>query len=242
MTPLVLLHAFPQSGAMWREVAGLLADRFIVLTPDLPGFGDAPPEPGWTVDSAADDVADLLSAAGHRRAIVGGCSLGGYVALAFARRHPERLVGLLLANTRADADDPAARASREVNLQLVAERGPEALIDKMLPRLLGATARTTRPDLTETVRHAGSSQSREAVTAGLVALRDRPDSTADLGRVGVPTLVIAGAEDELIAPEVSAKMAGAIPGARQVTIPACGHLSPMEAPAAVAAAIRGVLD
>ena len=238
MTSLVLLHPFPQTSAAWAEVADRLADHFTVLAPDLPGFGKAPLAPGWTVDSAADQIATTLTAAGHDRAIVAGCSMGGTVALAFARRHPSRLAGLILANTRAEADGPEALASREVNLQLVADRGTAALVEKMLPRLLGVTTRTARPELIERVRALGSAQSPEAVTAGLIALRDRPDAAADLPNIAVPTLVIAGAEDELIPGEVSASLAQTIPNASLVTIPHCGHLSPIEAPEAVASAIR----
>lgn len=236
MTPIVLLHAFPQSGAMWAAVADRLADRFAVLTPDLPGFGDAEPAE-WSVDSAADGVARLLDAGGHTTAIVGGCSMGSYVALAFARRHPGRLAGLVLVNGRPDADGPESRASREVNLALVAGSGVAALVDKMLPRLLGATTRATRPELVGRVRALGVAQSAGSVRAGLVALRDRPDSTADLSRVAARALVVVGAEDEIVPPELGRSMAAAIPDAALATIPGCGHLAPWEAPEALADAI-----
>lgn len=236
MTPIVLLHAFPQSSAMWRGVADGLAGAFEVLTPDLPGFGGSPPA-DWTVDSAADRIAELLT--DKPRAVVGGCSMGGYVALAFARRHPDKLAGLVLMNTRADADTPGQKASREGNLRLVAEKGTAALVEKMPPRLLGRTTRATRPDIAQKVREVACAQSGDAVIAGLIALRDRPDATGDLRNIAVPTLVICGEEDELTPPGVGHAMAVAIPNAVMVTIPACGHLSPWESPDAVAAAIRG---
>ena len=234
MTPIVLLHAFPQTSAMWREVAESLTGRYEVLTPNLPGFGDAPLH-DWTVDTAADSVAELL--ADRPRAIVGGCSMGGYVALAFARRHPARLAGLVLMNTRAEADTLDAKASREINLKLVAEQGTGALVDKMMPRLLGKTTHATRPDIVRQVREIACQQSPAAITAALIALRDRPDATADLKQISVPTLVLYGEDDELIPPEVAQSLAAAIPGAEWGGIAACGHLSPWEAPDVVAAAI-----
>lgn len=237
----VLVHAFPQSRAMWAGVAAELADSFTVITPDLWGFGDAPPVDGWTVDDAADALAELLDRAGVARAVVGGCSMGGYVALAFVRRHPDRLAGLILANTRADADSPDTRAGRAESIRLVEKRGTAALVDKMLPRLVGATTRRDRPDVVAAVRGRGAAQPADGVVAGLKALRDRTDSTPDLANITVPTLVIAGAEDELIPPAVSRAMADAIPGAEFVTLPGCGHLSPVESPAAFAAAVREFL-
>ena len=238
MPPLVLVHAFPLPSAMWREVAERLRDRFAVLTPDLPGFCDAPPSPGWTVDTAADALADTLAASGHATAVVGGNSMGGYVALAFARRHPERLAGLILIDTRAEADTPEARTGRDTNIELVAESGVAALVEKTLPRLLGKTTHATRPDLVRRVRELASAQSPSAVSAALAALRDWPDATPDLPHIRVPTLVIVGAEDELTPPTVAAGLVAATVGAELVTLPECGHLSPLEAPDAVAAAIE----
>lgn len=236
MPVIVLWHAFPQTGVMWQGVADRLGPAFQAYTPTLPGFGAAPPH-DWTVDAVADELAESLRKAGHDRAVVGGCSMGGYVALAFARRHPDRLAGLVLANTRADADSPEALAGRAATLKLVAEQGTATLVEKVLPRLLGASTRRDRPELVERVRTLGCAQSAEAIRAAVVAMRDRPDSTADLPAIAAPTLVLVGAEDEFAPPEVGAAMARAIPNAELVTLPACGHLSPWEAPDAVADAI-----
>ena len=240
MTPIVLLHAFPQTSAMWRGVAETLAGHCEVFCPELPGFGGAPIS-DWSFDTLADAIARVITIrfAGKPHPIIGGCSMGGYVALAIARRHPDKLSGLVLMNTRADADTPDQKASREVNLRLVEQEGVAELVEKMLPRLLGKTTHELRSQVVDEVRELGAAQPNNAVSDALIAMRDRPDSTPDLANIAVPTLVICGAEDELTPPSVGEAMAAQIPGARVVTIPACGHLSPWEDPGSVADAILG---
>lgn len=117
-TPLVLLHAFPLNASMWSAqldgLPGTTGHEARVLAPDQRGFGGTELGTGEpSLDAVADDVALLLDAAGIERAVIGGLSMGGYVALAFARRHPRRMAGLLLANTKATADTDTARANRE---------------------------------------------------------------------------------------------------------------------------------
>ena len=219
---------------MWHAVAGPLARRYEVIAPDLPGFGGSPAE-DWGVETAADRVAELLTF--KPPAVVAGCSMGGYVALALARKYPGLLAGLVLINTRAAADAPEAVATREANIELVSAQGTAALVEKMLPRLLGKTTHATRPEVVRSVRELGLRQSPAAVVAALEAMRDRPDATNDLAKIAVPTLVLIGGEDELIPAEVGEAMAGQIPGAACALIAACGHLAPCEAPDAVAGAI-----
>ncbi|MGW2547033.1 alpha/beta fold hydrolase, partial [Kitasatospora sp. NPDC001574] len=137
-TPLVLLHAFPLNAAMWSsqldELPGPTGDEARVIAPDQRGFGGTvlgTDEP--SLDAVADDVALLLDAAGVDRAVLGGLSMGGYVALAVARRHPDRLAGLLLANTKATADTEAARANRErIASAVLARNSVRLLLDERM--------------------------------------------------------------------------------------------------------------
>src|SRR3954469_15908446 len=139
--PLVLLHAFPLSSAMWLAQREGLANGWRVITPDLRGFGGSPmadDEP--SLDVAADDVAALLDGLGLDRVVLGGLSMGGYVAMAFLRRHADRVGGLVLADTKAGADSPEGRANRERIAAAVLD-DPEStvLVDQVLPTLLGPT-------------------------------------------------------------------------------------------------------
>jgi pimeloyl-ACP methyl ester carboxylesterase len=234
--PLVLLHAFPFDRRLWARVTPLVRGRE-VIAPDLRGFGGQPPAGAFSIADLADDVVALLDARGLDRAIVGGISMGGYVALAFAARHPTRLAGLLLADTKAGPDTPEARQARGEAIALVETSGVAALVDKQLPRLLapGAT-----PEVRAEARAIAVAQRPGTLTAALAALRDRPDRTLDLAAIAVPTLAIVGTEDSITPPAEARAMAAAIPGARLVEIAGAGHLAALEAPQAFAAALASV--
>jgi 3-oxoadipate enol-lactonase len=231
--PLVLLHAFPFDRRMWRANVAELSGRFRVITPDLRGFGETPASGPYSIADLAGDVAALMDALGLSRATVGGLSMGGYVALAFAARHGSRLEGLVLADTKAGPDTPEARRGRDEAIALVNAEGVDRYVERTLPRFLSDRAPDT---LRATVRTLGK-QSREATLAGLVALRDRPDRRPELPAIACPTLVIVGSADVITPPSEAAAMASAIPGARLVELPGAGHLANLEEPSAFAALI-----
>jgi len=238
----VLLHAFPLDSGMWRSQIDQLATDYRVIAPDFPGFGGSAASAGLTIDSAADVVAELLDHLGiNERIIVGGVSMGGYVALAFVRLYPQRLGALILADTKADPDDEAGRAGRDRLIQLAGEKGVKAVVEQLLPKLLGTTTVAQRPQVVTSVRAIAEKQSVEAIVAALKALRERPDAGPGLAHIAVPALVMVGAEDA-ITPQVKAKhLVEAIPNARLVTVPGAGHLSNLENESAFNAAVREFL-
>jgi 3-oxoadipate enol-lactonase len=229
--PVVLLHGFPLDRTVWSQQACGLAGEFSVIAPDLRGFGDSATRPGpTTMDAYAQDVADLVEHLGVRSAVVGGVSMGGYAAFAFLRRFPNRVRALILVDTRAGADSADARKARDEAIALVRTNGVTALADRMLPKLL--TPRTLLSDapLVERLRTMIASQPADGVVGALTAMRDRPDSTAMLATIAVPTLVVCGEEDALIPPTESRAIAAAIPGARLEIIRDAGHLPNFERP------------
>ena len=241
--PLVLLHAFPLDASMWDPVAAdLRAAGVAVLAPDLPGLGSAPvPDDEPDLAVSADAVAAALAAAGHQRAVLAGVSMGGYVAMAFARRHRERLAGVALVDTRAGADDEAARANRERVAQAVlGAAGAEALLP-MVDGLLGQTSRTSRPDLVADVRTRLLAARPEGVAWSQRAMAARPDSLATLRGLDVPASVVVGEEDTLTPPEAARQMAQALPDAVLSVVPGAGHLAALENPDAVTAALTALL-
>ena len=239
--PVVLLHAFPLSRAMWRPQRVALADVCRVITPDLPGFGDAPAD-AFDAEGMADAVARKLDALGVAGPVVlGGLSMGGYVAFAFARKYPDRLAGLILADTRAEPDDDAAKANRDKMISLAASGPPAAIVEQMLPKLLGSTTHARRPELVEEVRRIGSVQRATGIVVALQVLRDRPDSRPTLGKIRVPTLIVVGREDVLTPPNLAEGMAAGIAGSKLVVLDEAGHLSSMEQPAAFNDAVRQFL-
>jgi len=231
----LLLHGFPLDGGMWSGVARRLSERFRVVKPDLPGRPDNPAAGTGNIEEYAD-YADAILRALDASAGLAGFSMGGYAALALMKRRPARVRALALVDTRAVADDEPARAKREEMIATLLERGVEPIAESMLPKLL-APGSLARRDLTERVRRIMLRQSAAALESDLKAMRDRPDSTAFLSEISVPTLVVVGEHDAISPPAEAETMAKAIPGARLVTVPAAGHLTPMESPAAVASAL-----
>jgi len=241
--PLVLLHAFPLNRQQWKPQHDILSARVRLLAPDLPGFGETPVPVGEpSVDGMADAVAAWLEAIGATEPIVlGGLSMGGYVALAFARRHPAKLKGLILADTRAEADPPEAKTKRAEAIALVEAKGVPALFDGMLPKATSDRTRSESPNVIEELKAIAAMQSAAGTIAGLAMLRDRPDSTESLSSIVVPTLIIVGAEDATTPPALSKAMAAAIPNSTFIEIAGAGHFANAEAPAEFNEAILGWL-
>ncbi len=224
----VLIHAFPLAGTMWRQQVAALAPHFRVIVPDLRGFGasDAPPGP-YLMDTQADDLAALLTHLGLSRAAIVGLSMGGYIAFALWRRHHAALAALVLADTRAGADSEAGRATRETNAQLVEAEGVVALADKLIPGLVAPGASTT---LREELQALICANRPHAIAGALRGMALRPDVTADLARINVPTLVIVGTEDALTPPPEAEAIQRRVHGSTLVLIEHAGHLSNLEQP------------
>jgi pimeloyl-ACP methyl ester carboxylesterase len=224
---IVLIHAFPMDGSMWSAQADALGEQTTVLAPNLPGFGG---EPGagevLTMAEAAERVAEAANSAGLRRALVCGLSMGGYVALALWRQHPELVAGLVLANTRADADDEAARERRKALAARLRSEGNDFLAESPPPLLSGRAL----PELWASVKTTIARQPPGSIAAAALGMAGRADSTGDLGKINVPTLVITSSEDALIAPAITSLMAPAIRDARLEVIEGAGHLSNLESP------------
>lgn len=233
-TPVLFVHGFPFDRTVWRhQLAALSRVQRIAL--DLRGVGEsgAPAAAdGYALARYADDLVAVLDAVGARDAVVCGLSMGGYVAFELLRRHPGRVKALILADTKADADSREAKRGRDELVALAEREGPAAVGERLLPRLLGAATRATQPEVTAQVREMAGRWSVPALVGAQRAMRDRPDSTETLRAVRVPTLVLAGSDDE-IAPAAAARaMAQLVPGAQCHVVPAAGHLAPLEQPLA----------
>jgi pimeloyl-ACP methyl ester carboxylesterase len=228
----VLLHAFPLSSAMWLAQRESLSETFRVVTPDQRGFGGSPlGDDAPSLDAAADDVAALLDSLALDRVVLGGLSMGGYVAMAFLRRHADRVSGLVLADTKATADPPQARANRErIAEAMTSDPSSTVLVDEVLPTLLGTTTVAERPLVTGRVRAFVQSAPPAAVAWAQRAMAARPDSFETLRDLVVPTLVVVGAEDTLAPPDDARAITDAVADARLEILPRAGHLTALECP------------
>ena len=226
---LLLIHGFPLDRTMWQPQIDGLGDAARVIVPSLPGFGGVPStEPVTTMEAMADACAAALDAAGAAKAVICGLSMGGYVALAFWRRHPGRVAGLVLANTRAKPDD-AAGQERRAGLAARARSEGVDFIAAAPPPLFSPAASA---ELQDWAKKTIAAQSPEGVAAGSLGMAARPDTTDLLAGITVPTLVITGSADTLIPPDATRDMANSIPGVDYQVIEGAGHLSNLEAPAA----------
>jgi pimeloyl-ACP methyl ester carboxylesterase len=243
--PVVLLHAFPLSSAMWSAQRDELAPRYRVITPDQRGFGGTPlgGDPASlakpSLATVADDLVRFLDRLSLDQVVVAGLSMGGYVAMALLRRHPERVRALILANSKASADPEAAAANRErIAAAVLAAGSSELLLDEVYPKLLGPSA---RPEVAAAVRDQVRQAPPAAVAWAQRAMAARPDSLDVLRSVTVPALVVAGEDDQLMPLAEAESMADALPKGRLVRIPGAGHLSALEDPAAFNAAVSEFL-
>ena len=237
----VLLHAFPLHRGMWDEVVDGLAETAHVVAVDLPGFGRSPlPEPGTSLADAADGIVAVMDGLGIDQGVVAGISMGGYVALALAGQRPDRLAGLGLIDTRASPDDGAGRARR---LELAsAVTGPAGLraLAGMANNLVGADTLARRPRVAASVQQMIEQAEPDAVAWASRAMAERPDTHAVLDGLDVPALVLVGEQDTLTPPAEAQRMAERL-GVEPVVVPGCGHLSAVEAPDAVTAALRDLV-
>lgn len=235
---LILIHGFPLNRQIFQSQLDGLSDRYRVITPDLPGFGRSAPSPAFTVASMADIVHSIVQELDAAPCVLGGLSMGGYIALGYVIKYPTTLRALMLIDTKAEADTPEGKENRNKMIQSVREFGASAAANAMEPKMLAPDAATGRPDLLRRVCSIMTSCSPQAIEYALLAMRDRPDYTSELPSIAVPTLVIVGEQDQITPPKVAQQMASQIRHSKVVTIHGAGHLSTMEQPDQVNRAMR----
>lgn len=234
----ILLHAFPLSADQWLPQMHRLPPGWRAVAPDVRGFRGGQSALAYvgpgpvTMETYAEDVLGLMTHLDIARAVIAGLSMGGYIALAIHRRAPERVAGLLIANSRAGADSAEGAAGRDRLIALAEREGAAGIARDMLPKLLGSSSRRDQPDLEDAVRELIEINTVEAIVSALRAMKARPDSTPWLASIRCPTLIVSGEEDALIPAADIDAMRQAIPQASLVSIPKAGHLTNLEAPGA----------
>ena len=240
--PVILLHGFPLSSAMWTPIRTAVEHAARLITPDLRGFGCSDkPAAGYGMGDLAGDIVRLADALGIDRFVLGGHSMGGYVALRIAAVCPERLAGLILVDTRAEADTAEGRQRRDTGIARIAAGDAPAFLDEFVAGLIGPSSTSRAPRLFVELRSIAAEASPRALAGCLAGMRDRPDSAGLLPALDVPALVVVGREDSLTPPASSRAMAAALPGARLVEIASAGHTPSMERPIPTAEAILAFL-
>ncbi|HEU5115592.1 MAG TPA: alpha/beta fold hydrolase [Isosphaeraceae bacterium] len=241
----VLLHGFPMDHRIWNPQRASVGATYRLIAPDLRGHGaSAAPEGVYSMEEMAGDVHELLDALGiHEPIVLGGHSMGGYVAQAFAARYPDRLRGLVLINTRAGADsEEAARKREETASQVEASEDVEPVVESMLPRLLSPSILKQKPKLVHQVRSMMVRTPARAVAGALRGMARRLDRLDLLRTLKTPALVLAGENDAIVPLDEARAMANALPLGQLEVIPDCGHLAPLENPDATNNALLAFLN
>jgi pimeloyl-ACP methyl ester carboxylesterase len=255
---LVLLHAFPLSADMWAPQFASPPADWRVVAPDFRGFGESEadgvtsPTAGLTVDDYARDVLGLLEHLHVGPIVVGGLSLGGYVAFALLRllgtaaasadAGGVSLLGLVLADTRPQADTDEGRIGRLRMAEMVDRDGAAGVARAIVPKLVDEATFRRRPQAVDAVRRMILAAPPDAIKGALYRMMSRPDSAGALAQIGIPTLVIVGDRDTLTPPDVSREMHARIPGSTLEIVPESGHVSNLEQPELFAATLNRFLD
>ena len=245
--PLVFLHGFPFDHRLYRFACQSLADRYRIVIPDLPGFGESRFQTGaepscLTMGELADGLSILLDELKESKAVVCGLSMGGYIAMQFFRRHPDQLAGLVFCDTRSTPDIPTMAEKRRLLADSVYQTGVATLVGQMIPTLLSPKTITEKPDVVSSLSKMISEQLPSGVAAASRGMAVRDDSTQFLKNITVPTLVMAGEDDQISPARAMREMADAINGSELCIVPCAGHLPPLENPKFFSAAIRQFAD
>lgn len=238
-TPILLVHGFPLSHAMWRFQIEALSADYRVIAPDLRGFGKSDVTEGTvTMEQHADDLAALLVELEINEPVVFcGLSMGGYIAWQFQKKYGEQLRALILCDTRAIADTPDGIENRRRLAKMVIENGSAAVASAMLPNLFSPVTGSHNQSVIDELKQSICETSPQGIAAASLGMAERPDVTSELADIETPTLLIVGEDDGISPPAEMQSIADAMPDARLITITEAGHMSPLENPEPVNAAI-----
>jgi pimeloyl-ACP methyl ester carboxylesterase len=240
--PVALFHGFPLDRSMWDAQVEALSPRARLIVPDLRGFGESTVREGATrMETFAADARALLDHLRIERAVIGGLSMGGYVAFAFYRLCPDRVQALILCDTKAAADTPEARKGRAETAELARAQGMHAIAERMLPRLLAPATFDARPETADRVRRMILRAPVAGVVGALQGMAERSDAVPLLPEIRCPVLIVVGANDVISPPAEAEAMRAKLPNGRLVVVANAGHMAPMENPGDVNAAIETFL-
>ena len=227
--PVVLIHGYPFNRSLWNEQVEALASKYRVVTPDLRGFGESDSSAGpATMSRMAQDVAKLMDQLEIDQAVIGGLSMGGYVALAFVKQFPSRVKALVLADTRAQADTEEGKQTRHQQAEKALSEGMAGIADAMLPKLLTPETVSKRPEVVKRVRDMMLKTKPQGAASALLGMAEREDQGEFISTIDIPTMIVVGREDAITPLGDSETMHSKIQHSRLVVLDNAGHVSNLE--------------
>ncbi|HEY4643680.1 MAG TPA: alpha/beta fold hydrolase, partial [Bacteroidota bacterium] len=227
--PVVFIHGFPFSRAMWGPQVEWLSGEYQILAYDVRGHGESDTGDGqYLIEFFVDDLFNLLDHCGIRKAVVCGLSMGGYIALRAIERNPERFAGLVLADTRSDADTNEGKLKRAASIRTLTAEGVKVFADGFLKAVFASESFQNKPETVTFIRGIIEKTSPTAIVGTLIALAGRTDTTPSLERIQVPTLIIVGEHDTLTPPSAAEAMKKKIPNSELVVVRSAAHMSNLE--------------
>jgi pimeloyl-ACP methyl ester carboxylesterase len=240
--PVVFVHGFPFSHAMWHRQLQVVSSEFRAIAYDVRGMGESSVGDGqYTIEEHVDDLIALLDDMGIASAVVVGLSMGGYIALRALERNLPRFRAAILCDTRSEADSNEERLGRALAVAEVKRRGAPAFADDFVKKIFANGSLARIPDEISLIHGIISRTTPIAIAGTLLALAARTDTTASLGKLNIPTLILVGDQDITTPPEASRSMHQKIPGSTLRIIPDAAHMSPLENPEAVNGAMMAFL-
>jgi len=231
--PVVLIHGFPFNQAMWQPQIAALEIRFRIIAYDLRGHGRSGVGDGqYTLEFYVDDLIGLLDHLKVKKAVLCALSMGGYIALRAVERNPERILGLILADTQAKADSNEAKLKSAASIRAVKTAGVKSYGEGLLNNLFAAKSHSTRANAVDAVRKMIEANSELGISGALLALAARTDTTAALASIKVPALILVGEYDSITPLSLSQEMHEKIPNSEMKVISDAAHMSNLENPEA----------
>lgn len=230
-TPVIFLHGYPFSKAMWRKQLEFLQTTNRVIACDIRGFGDSEDESSiLSIDLFAEDLLQFMDSLKIEKAIVCGLSMGGFIALNAHKRFPERFEALILCDTQCIADTPAVKEKRYKTIDDISANGVKNFNDGFIENVFHRDSLSNKKELVEELRKVVFENSQHIITAGLTALAERTETCSTLGAISIPTMIICGREDTVTPLAQSDFMHQMIEGSTMHVIDNAGHVSNLEQP------------
>lgn len=240
---ILFVQGFPYDHFMWEAQIGEFSKNYFCVSYDMRGLGNSPAGDGqFTMEMFVDDLKTIVDELKLDKPILCGFSMGGYISLRAIERMQDKFSGLILCDTKSEADDNQGKLKRAAAIKQISSGDFENLIESFVQNCFGEKfIKENSAEYREVVERS-KKNSPIGVKGCLLAMAGRTDTTESLSKINLPTLVICGSEDKLAPPNVMKPMAEKIPSSKFVLVENAGHMTPIENPEKVNWAIKEFLS